>query len=974
MSITSNNSKGKEEESEDPEVPLGPDCSCEDSELPEDNHNTDDNSSFPHTAVVGNRANGDIITILLSCINFDLNCPGSTCLPTFECSQLGITQTRKKCLSIIVFPVVSTVAGIVSVMLWRKCNKKKNNKPDFFRDKKIFEERKISDEGKGLHTGIIYALETLADGRLLSGSSDRTIKIWDKNREGNYESQETLTACFSVHALAELSNNSFISSVDDQNFYLWALQKDTCSINFSNAGNFSAQTTANVYSIAAFPNGNFVSGSKRGEVGIWSPHISPLGNRTYVLNQSFTGHENKEILGLTILSQTRFASSGSDGKIYLWFPERGLYKPKEVGIHGNRTSALITLPDNQTLISGADDGTLKLWVPNSKNSNFYTLKQTFNENNPKAESIDQIVVIGCDSLVIATERGNLALCEVKSGIEKDYWCSNYQSAYMKETITALTALANKQWIATGSESGKLNIWAVDFANNTTPIFNEVDRAIGIDDYHHGTIYALATLSDGDLITGSNDGSIKVWHEVSPGIYKSQQTLSLLDKGDTTGVTAIHTFSNNHFISGSSISNQSSNTDQTEFELWQPKIDECERSYSLRNIFKGDDAYRNIYALATLEDGRFVSGNQAGVIRIWNPVKAINCSENCIPKEISSHTGKVNKIVLLSHNRFASSGNDGIRYLWLPKGSTYERKYIGSHYKTGNDYKSVTIAALSDNSTIVSGGSDGTLKIWAPNEEDANSYSCTQTFNKRNSDNSNESINRIVAVAGDQLVAATDRGKLAFCKNIGTRSLKNYNCSSYFEAHTNDTITALTTFNNKQWIATGTARSDMKIWSINPSLTHQEDNPQSQESGNQASLRCLLVASSPILLLVFILVLAFSYYRCTNNKEEENSRDGHELEELLNNDETGNQRTSQSSDSFPPDKEEENSREGLELSDNEETGDQRASQNAVSYEPVLNQRHDNPLVVELPSNHDKNSDNKSEEREMFKRTLFNAELA
>ena len=768
--------------------------------------------------------------------------------------------------------LIPFLTKIKDIFNWNKLSipidSETNNNTNFFQVKKIFEERKISNGGKGLHTGIIYTLETLADGRLLSGSSDRTIKIWGKNKEGNYESQETLTAHHSIHAFAMLSNDCFISSVDDQNFYLWASQENTCSTAFTNTNSFSAPSMKDVYSLATFPNGIFISGSKKGEIGIWSPDNPPLGKRSYVLNQKSTSH-NKTIHGLTILSQARFASSGNDGKIYLWLSENGIYKPKELGTHGKKTSALITLPDNQTLISGADDGTLKLWAPNSTNSNFYTLKQTFNENNPnKDESITQIIVVGYNSLVIATDRGNLALCKVND-TKKEYWCSNYQSAYVEE-ITALTALANKQWIATGTFRGRLNIWAVDFAKNRTPIFNKVEKAIGIENYHSGIIYALEALSDGSLISGSNDGFIKIWHEASPGIYKCSQTLSLRNKGNTTGITAIHAFNNNDFISSSSISNEFSKRPRQEFELWQRKINKCGRSYSLKKMFEGNNKL-NIYAFTVLPNGRFVSGNNVGGIYLWSPTDKTSYSEKYKSEYLQTHEKKVNKIIPLSHNRFASSGNDGAIYLWLPKDGTYARKDIGSHYKTGSKYKNVTIAALSDNSTIISGSSDGTLKIWIPSKKDINSYSCTQTFNKHNSDNSNESINNIVAVAGDQLVAATDRGKLTFCKNIGTRNHKNYNCSHYYEAHKNDEITALTTLNNRQWIATGTARSDIKIWSINSSLTHQEDNSQSQGSANQTSPLCLLFAFGSPILLIFIFVLAFHYCRRNSNTEEENDR-------------------------------------------------------------------------------------------------------
>lgn len=127
---------------------------------------------------------------------------------------------------------------------------------------RIFINRKYSKCSQILegHTDDVRALAVLPDGQIVSGSCDKTIRIWASLGHGKEE------ICLKghtshVYALAVLPDGRIVSGSDDGTIRIWALdgKEEMCLKDHTGA----------VYALAVLPDGRIVSGSDEKSIRIW---------------------------------------------------------------------------------------------------------------------------------------------------------------------------------------------------------------------------------------------------------------------------------------------------------------------------------------------------------------------------------------------------------------------------------------------------------------------------------------------------------------------------------------------------------------------------------------------------------------------------------------------------------------------------------------------------------------------------------
>lgn len=201
--------------------------------------------------------------------------------------------------------------------------------------------------------GRVTALAVLPDGHFISGSSDKTIKLWD----GQGECLTTLTGhTDSVSALAVLPDGRLISGSLDGIIKLWDPQGKCLATLAGGGSNYAVNT------LAVLPDGRFISGNNNGAISLWD------GQGKYLTSQWLSG----SVRALAVLPDGRFLGGGnycSSTEINL-YDGQGKYLATLTTAEDYCVTALAALPDDH-FISISDwflskEHAIKLWNEKGK--------------------------------------------------------------------------------------------------------------------------------------------------------------------------------------------------------------------------------------------------------------------------------------------------------------------------------------------------------------------------------------------------------------------------------------------------------------------------------------------------------------------------------------------------------------------------------------------------------------------------------
>ncbi|MGE3920335.1 MAG: hypothetical protein AB7F64_05225, partial [Gammaproteobacteria bacterium] len=112
--------------------------------------------------------------------------------------------------------------------------------------------------------------------------------------------------------------------------------------------------------------------------------------------------------------------------------------------------------------------------------------------------------------------------------------------------------------------------------------------------HTDSVRALAVLPSGEVVSGSDDNTLRVWN---PKTGQCRQVL----QGHTDSVYALTVLPGGEVVSGS--------RDKT-LRVWNPNTGQC------LQVLKGHTD--SVYALTVLPCGEVVCGSLDNTLRVWNP--------------------------------------------------------------------------------------------------------------------------------------------------------------------------------------------------------------------------------------------------------------------------------------------------------------------------------------------------------------------
>jgi WD40 repeat protein len=379
---------------------------------------------------------------------------------------------------------------------------------------------------------------------------------------------------------------------------------------------------------------------------------------SFVSNQRiFQGHED-EIGSVAISNDGQTIVSGSDdGTIRLWDRQgKPLIQPFRG--HESEVTSVAVSDDGQTIVSGGVDGTVRLWNRQGK-----LLTEPFRGHEDEIRSIaishnGQTIVSGSiDRTVRLWNRQGKPLAQPFRGHEDWIW--------------SVAISHDGQTIVSGGLDRTVRLWDRQGKPLAQPFRG-----------HEGRVWSVAISRDGQtIVSGGSDGTVRLWDRQGKPLAQPFQ-------GEASQILSVA-------ISEDSQTIVSGDNDGT-VQQWS------RQGKPLAQPFLGHKGL--VWSVAILNNGQaIISGGEDKTVRVWN--QQSNSFAQSLGMHKSVHEGGVASVALSDDSHTIASGSfDGTVRLWNHQVEPLTKPLQGHKDK-------VSIAVSSDGQTIVSGGNEGTVRLW-----------------------------------------------------------------------------------------------------------------------------------------------------------------------------------------------------------------------------------------------------------------------
>ncbi len=284
------------------------------------------------------------------------------------------------------------------------------------------------------HSSSITSIAFSCDGKLASGSADRTVKIWDL--ETNIPLSTFSGHSGLIDAVAfSLDGRFIISGSWDHTINVWDIAAKELIQSFNKHSGW-------IKCIAISPDGkNIISGSSDKTIKI-------CNLETGEVEKTLSKHQSA-IHAVAISPDGQILASGSaDKTIKIWNLKTGEVQLTLTG-HSDAVNALVFSPSGQLIISGSADQTIKVWQINNGK-----LLHTLNNHS---EAINSLAInIEGNLLVSGSADKTLKIWQPASG-ELLHTLSGHSSGVTAVAIS-FQGQGNRLIIASGSQDKTLKIW------------------------------------------------------------------------------------------------------------------------------------------------------------------------------------------------------------------------------------------------------------------------------------------------------------------------------------------------------------------------------------------------------------------------------------------------------------------------------------------------------------------------------------
>lgn len=558
------------------------------------------------------------------------------------------------------------------------------------------------------HTAEIRSLKVLDDSTVVS-ATNKTIKVW------NVKTGECLCTLepSALMAVKVLNDNLLISKSSDNTSKLWNAKTGQCLQTIKHQLDHINKT------FLAVVGGKLIT-FENGKLKFWDLDTKLENSHTLSCNNV------KQIYTLKMLADERLVIAyssnreyGSGYKIDIVSPRTG--KSFTILEHGQNTVINMTILADRILVIVFNDQTIKFWDFLTKTWTF-TLNGSNKSPNSLYEKTTAVKILD-ERTFIFRSNTNTEIWRVDKKAKTETGCVDPESkvaclrTYRGQLmgINAFTTLANGTAVS-GSIDGTIKLWDMQ----TGSCLQTLTR-----NWQNGSSFtSLARLADGTLVSGSEDGTIDFW-DPQEGTYLANLSDRFTKESqwrqnlwDISHLAALVVLKNEMLVNF---------TKDNTIKIWDLQTRECLGALSVTprqtqpmwgEIYPSKNSTINP-ALALLSDGTFVSGYKYE-IKLWD-LKTQKCL-----RTIDTRSHLVCALAVLEDGTLITGDSGGLIKLWNPLTGeclrTLEREsdrkardlsYQFPTYNYNHEIMTVSDLRVLADGTLFSIYKDEIIKIWDP---------------------------------------------------------------------------------------------------------------------------------------------------------------------------------------------------------------------------------------------------------------------